>query len=243
MQTFKQFTENKKEVLKNFMFKTEVEAKTAGKNIGITGTHKHGKLFMPGKNHKAIVSHLEKKGLLETVSEALKEAETVWSAGVKNLLNEDLRLSPKDKKVIMAFLDKKDMDSKKLSSERGQLDGMWMGGSKIAWWNKAGKIEIGPIGGRAAQTVAKFLRKNAPKFDLSEAKRFVANKHDKFTIARTGKVIKVNHKQIAKVLMKKGFSPESGFRDDAEKVLGYKHLSELDFNKIIDAMWELDSEL
>jgi hypothetical protein len=77
-------------------------------------------------------------------------------------LSEDLRLSPASKKVISAFLDKKEASSKKLSTDGKTLDGNWMGGSRICSW-KGGKIVCHDVGSRAAQTVQRAVKKMAPK--------------------------------------------------------------------------------
>lgn len=79
----------------------------------------------------------------------------------------DLRLSKKDKEVIKAFADKKSAESKKLTSDGKRLDGNWMGGRGIAQW-KGGKIEVRDLGSRSADTVARALRKLAPKFDFAK---------------------------------------------------------------------------
>lgn len=73
----------------------------------------------------------------------------------------DIRLSPKDKKIIEAFTDKKSMDNNKFESDGKVLDGLWMGGKKIAYW-KGGKISFGPNASRSIQTVQKYVRKIAP---------------------------------------------------------------------------------
>lgn len=83
------------------------------------------------------------------------------------LMMEELRLSKGDKKVIRAFADKKAAISKKLDTDGQRLDGLWMGGRKLAYWD-GDKVQIGDIGGRAGQTVANAVRKMVPKFDLAE---------------------------------------------------------------------------
>lgn len=77
-------------------------------------------------------------------------------------LNEDLRLGKPDKRVILAFTEKKSESSRKLETDGKNLEGLWMGGKNIAWWEND-KIHIGPITSRAVQTVVRALRREAPK--------------------------------------------------------------------------------
>jgi hypothetical protein len=77
------------------------------------------------------------------------------------------RLNKTDKRVIAAFLDQKPADSKRLQSDGTRLDGLWMGGNKIAFWHK-GKIHFGPNASRTIQMVQRAVRKGAPANDLSE---------------------------------------------------------------------------
>ena len=79
----------------------------------------------------------------------------------------DLRLSPKDKKVIESFIDEKSNDSKKLYTNGKQLDGLWIGGNNIAYWNRDGKIEFTNLTSRAEQTVQRVIKKMAPRFSLA----------------------------------------------------------------------------
>jgi hypothetical protein len=77
----------------------------------------------------------------------------------------DLKLGKNDKRVVMAFLDKKSMDGNKLSTDGKRLDGNWMGWNKIAEW-KGGKIVTTNLGSRAADTVQRYLRKEGPANDF-----------------------------------------------------------------------------
>ena len=79
----------------------------------------------------------------------------------------DLRLGPKDKKVMSAFLDKKKGEGKKLSTDGKRLDGLWMGGRGIAQW-KTGKVHFQDLGSRAAQTVQRALKKMGPANDFAK---------------------------------------------------------------------------
>jgi len=81
---------------------------------------------------------------------------------VAHLVVADIKLGPKDKKVIDAFTEKKEADSDKLESTGKQLDGLWMGGKKIAYWED-GKIKMGDLGDRSSQTVQRALKKMTPK--------------------------------------------------------------------------------
>ena len=75
----------------------------------------------------------------------------------------NLRLTPKDKKVIEAFIRKKSGESNNLTSDRWTLDGNWMGGREIAIWNDDEKIEFMDLGSRAAQVVQRAIAKNVPR--------------------------------------------------------------------------------
>jgi len=70
-------------------------------------------------------------------------------------------LTPSDKKVIDAFIDKQPGDSKNLHSDGRTLDIHGMGGSGVAAW-KGGKIDLKDIGSRSGQTVHRYIRKEAP---------------------------------------------------------------------------------
>lgn len=71
-------------------------------------------------------------------------------------------LTPADKKLIDAFLDKKPGDSKNLHSDGKQLDILGLGGSGVAKW-VGDKIELHELGGRSDQTVRRYIEKVAPK--------------------------------------------------------------------------------
>lgn len=71
-------------------------------------------------------------------------------------------LSKSDKDVIKAFIDKEKGESKKLLSDGKSLEGLWMGGKDIAVW-KGNKIVLNDTGGKSAQTIHNFIRKQAPK--------------------------------------------------------------------------------
>ena len=71
-------------------------------------------------------------------------------------------LSPEDKKVIDAFIDKKKAESKKYSTDGKTLDGLWSGGTNIAEWG-GGSIAMIDRGSKAVETVQNYIRKNAPR--------------------------------------------------------------------------------
>ena len=77
------------------------------------------------------------------------------------------RLSPKDKKVVDAFTDKRSMDSKKLTSDGKTLDGNWMGGRGIAIW-QGNMIVLQDLGSRSSQMVQRYLKKVTPKNRILE---------------------------------------------------------------------------
>lgn len=83
-------------------------------------------------------------------------------------MNEDLRLTPKDKKVIISFINQKGAESNKFDTDGKQLDGNWMGGKNLAHW-KGTKIVMGNLGSRSAQTVQTFIRKTAGKEHVNES--------------------------------------------------------------------------
>ena len=74
------------------------------------------------------------------------------------------RLTPKDKRIIFGFLKKKreEVSSKKMYTNGIRLDGLWMGGSCIAYWDKSGDyIIIRDLGSKSAQTVQRLIKKNS----------------------------------------------------------------------------------
>jgi hypothetical protein len=75
--------------------------------------------------------------------------------------------------VLDAFTSGRPASSKKLHSDGKVLDGLWMGGNKIAEW-KNGKVVIRQITSRSEQTVARALKKMTPKKLLAAATRSAA---------------------------------------------------------------------
>jgi hypothetical protein len=74
----------------------------------------------------------------------------------------DLTLTPKDKKVLDAFTDKKPMEGTKLSTDGKSLDIAGLGGGGVAKW-VGGKIELVDLGGRSSDVVHRAIRKIVPK--------------------------------------------------------------------------------
>lgn len=69
--------------------------------------------------------------------------------------------SKKDTNVVKAFTDKKSGDSRKFSTDGKVLDGMWMGGKKIAYW-EGDKIVLNDLGSKSAQKVHNIIKKEVP---------------------------------------------------------------------------------
>jgi len=82
-------------------------------------------------------------------------------------LTEGFTLSPGDKKVIKAFIDKKPLEGRKLDTDGKKLDGMWMGGRGQAEW-RGGKIVLRDQGGKSSDVIHRFIRKNAPRNWIAE---------------------------------------------------------------------------
>lgn len=85
-------------------------------------------------------------------------------------LTEGLVLGAKDKAVLDAFGNKKAAEGKKLSTDGTTLDGNWMGGKKLAFW-QGEKIHFGA--GRphvkSDEVVMRAIRKYATGFDMAES--------------------------------------------------------------------------
>ena len=89
------------------------------------------------------------------------------------------RIGKKDKAVIKAFTEQRTATGHKLDTDGQQLDGMWMGGRRIASWEptlypKTGTISsqivFHDLGSRSAQQVQRAIAKVAPKFDLKNGR-------------------------------------------------------------------------
>lgn len=103
---------------------------------------------------------VQRNWIIRTTNEAQDAMKSAWGVQARRVTAE-LKLTPKDKKVLNAFIDKQAASSKNLESDGTRLDGSWMGGRGIAQW-EAGKIAFSDLGSRGAQTVQRALRKLAP---------------------------------------------------------------------------------
>ena len=133
--------------------------------------HKEGKDYVKVNDSYAVAAKKAEKMLK---SKKLFVAESVE-------LDEGLTLHSGDKTVIKVFIDyasnvsthwKRSSNfeqSRNLTTDGEVLDGNWMGGKKIAFWNKKGKIEFSNLGSKSAETVQKLIKKMVPKFDLAES--------------------------------------------------------------------------
>jgi hypothetical protein len=84
-------------------------------------------------------------------------------------------IGKRDRRVLKAFAAMRAMDGYKLASNGRHLDGLWMGGSRIAEWIGCGgerpHVIFNDLGSRAAQTVQRALRKVVPRSVLWTASR------------------------------------------------------------------------
>jgi len=98
----------------------------------------------------------------------MKDLVRKYSKDKVESLGEELKITRDSKEVIRAFTEKKSAEGKKLSTDGKVLDGLWMGGKKIAEWDK-GKIFFNDLGSKAAQIVQNAIRREAPKNDIAES--------------------------------------------------------------------------
>lgn len=81
---------------------------------------------------------------------------------------------------------------------------------------------------------------------IEEGKSILRQTHpnDKYSLGHRGRRVKVNHKRDAAILVKKSKEgPESITPEEMKKWLGYSHISVIDFEKILDAMWDLEESI
>lgn len=83
-----------------------------------------------------------------------------------------MKLTPKDRKVIAAFIDGDAQTSAHLTTDGQRLDGRWMGGNHIAFFTTGGDIAFTDLGSKAAQTVQRAIARAAPG-SLDESARYV----------------------------------------------------------------------
>ena len=81
-----------------------------------------------------------------------------------------LRLGKTDKLVIKDFINKTEEWGLKLHSSGRELNGNWMGGRGIAFWD-GDKIYFRDLGSKASETVQRFIKKNIPKNDFGGYKQ------------------------------------------------------------------------
>lgn len=79
-------------------------------------------------------------------------------AGSDAPLNEDAMLTAKCMAVVKAFLNHEPGESAKLATDGVRLDGLWMGGTGIAQWDK-GHVYFNDLGSNAAAKVQKAVVK------------------------------------------------------------------------------------
>mgnify|MGYP000032170304 CR=1 FL=1 len=137
----------------------------------------------------------------KTMREALEE---VASFEIKEEVELDEALNPKDKKVVDAFYDGRSMDGKMLSTDGKKLEKTGMGGQTIA--SKSGsKFKIvAKMDSGSTQDVVKYIEKSFPKNVIEEVELDEA---------------KMSSKQIA--ALKKAYEPMRGGRlsmDNATKL-------------------------
>ena len=103
-----------------------------------------------------------------------------------------MKLTPKDRKVLAAFLDGAARTSEKLSTDGRRLDGLWMGGAGIAFYTSGGDIAFSDLGSRAAQTIQRAIARAAPgSLDVSSRYVLTPRKRVGSSEARARKVLDV----------------------------------------------------
>lgn len=97
--------------------------------------------------------------------EVMKKAYSTYNESDE--LQEEIKLTSKDKKVIVSFINKEPMESKKLMTDGEYLHGLWMGGDKIAYWDN-NKIFMNDLGSKAGDTIQNIINKEAPRNFISD---------------------------------------------------------------------------
>jgi len=100
------------------------------------------------------------RGMAPRIATHLNELRTIQA---------DFKLTDADKKVLEAFIDRRVAASKALSSDGKTLDGLWMGGKKMAEWMGGSWIQINDNGGKSSDVIARYLRAHASKGMLKAA--------------------------------------------------------------------------
>lgn len=80
-----------------------------------------------------------------------------------------MRLGIRDQKVLAAFAEKRSADGDKLSTDGKRIDGHWLGGSRLAYWER-GQIHTPDRGSRAADAIQKQLRRHAAPVQFADFK-------------------------------------------------------------------------
>ena len=133
--------------------------KKFGKGNAVTIT----KLDVAQKSGK-IEIHTKNKGITITVRGQYVIVKTEGKPVQFFELNEsvDEALTPADRKVVKAFVDKKPMEGKRLSTDGRSLDWNGMGGRGVATWG-GGKIQLGDTGSSKDSEAHRAIKKEAPK--------------------------------------------------------------------------------
>lgn len=103
-----------------------------------------------------------------------------------------MKLTPKDRKVIAAFIDGDAQTSAHLTTDGLRLDGRWMGGNHIAFFTTGGDIAFSDLGSKAAQTVQRAIARAAPgSLDIAARYVITPRKRGRSIEARARKVLDV----------------------------------------------------
>lgn len=108
----------------------------------------------------------------DTVAEAKAYAKKVGGLAlvpVESGARKNGALSDADKKVIRAFTEHRPAEGKRLSTDGQRIDGLWMGGQKIAIWGDGDQIHFHNLGSKAAETVQRAIAREVPKNWLAES--------------------------------------------------------------------------
>jgi hypothetical protein len=88
-----------------------------------------------------------------------------------------MRLGLSDQKVLRAFAEKRSADGDKLSTDGRRLDGHWLGGSRIAYWED-GQIHTPDRGSRAAESIQRQLRRHAAPVEFADFRGIGGSRRD-----------------------------------------------------------------
>ena len=82
-----------------------------------------------------------------------------------------MRIGVRDHRVIAAFVDRKPADGRKLWTDGQRLDGLWLGGARIAEWaegERGRQIVFRETGSRVGESVQRAVRRHAAPNQLAE---------------------------------------------------------------------------